>query len=205
MFAPGTDEVGGEFVAFIDVAAYLADPFLLAACSGSGGGLGLDVLLVVGVGDAGAVAEHAGLHRHGDEHGVGAEVDALGDHTTDDRVDVLGQIAQAVVRAELCLALGEFVDRLAALEAEVLEGLHGGLLAQRAEVELQRPQHHVVREVGLVDADGNLQRLAGNLLRHVDDAGVVLLALTGHEHEEAVADIKDGFVVDHGCVFIDWI
>ena len=137
VLAPGADEVGGEFVALVDVAAYLADPFLLAACSGSGGGLGLDVLLVVGVGDAGAVAEYTGFHRHGDEHGVGAEVDALGDDTADDAVDELGQVAQAVVGTELCLAFGELVDRLAALEAEVLEGLHGGFFAQRAEIELQ--------------------------------------------------------------------
>lgn len=56
MLAPGADVVGGELVAFIDVAADLADPLLLATLGGCSGGLGLDVLLVVGVGDAGAVA-----------------------------------------------------------------------------------------------------------------------------------------------------
>ncbi len=197
MLAPGADEVGGEFVAFVDVAADLADPFLLAACGGSGGGLGLDVLLVVGVGDAGAVAEHSGLHRHGDEHGVGAEVDALGDDTANDAVDELGQIAQAILRAELCLTFGELVDCLAALEAEMLERLHGGLLAERAEIELQRTQYHVVRQVLLVDANHKLQRVAGDLLCHIDDAGVVFVALTSHEHEEAVADIKYCFIVNH--------
>ena len=205
VLAPGADEVGGEFVALVDVAADFADPLLLATCGGCGGGLGLDVLLVVGVGDAGAVAQHAGLHRHGDEHGVGAEVDALGDDTADDAVDVLGQVAQAVVGAELCLAFGELVDCLAALEAEVLEGLHGGLLAEGAEVELQRAQYHVVRQVLLVDAYHQLQRVAGDLLCYVDDAGVVFVALTSYEHKESVADIEDGFVVDHGCGFIDWI
>ena len=92
MLAPGADEVGGEFVAFVDVAADLADPFLLAACSGSGSGLGLYVLLVVGVGDGGAVAEDAGLHRHGDEHGVAAEVDALGDDAANHAVDEPWQV-----------------------------------------------------------------------------------------------------------------
>ena len=197
MLAPGADEVGGEFVAFVDVAADLADPLLLAGGGGSGGGLGLDVLLVVGVGDAGTVGEYFGFHHAGDEHGVGAEVDALGDDAADDAVDVLGQVEQPVLRAQLRLALGELVDLPSALEAEVLEGLHGGFLGERTEIKLQRFQHHVVREVGLVDADGNLQRFASDLLRHVDDAGVVLLALPGHEHEEAVADIKDGFVVEH--------
>ena len=197
VFAPGADEVGGQRIAFIDVAADFADPLLLATCGGSGGGLGLDMLLVVGIGDAGAVAEHASLHRHGDEHGVGAQVDAFGDDTADDAVDELGQVTQAVVGSEFCLTFGKLVDRLAALEAEVLEGLHCGLLAERAEVELQRAEYHVVRQILLVDAYHQLQRVAGDLLRHIDDAGVVFVALTSHEHKEAVADIEDGFVVDH--------
>lgn len=211
VLAPGADEVGGELVAFIDVAADLADPLLLATLGGCSGGLGLDVLLVVGVGDAGAVAQHAGLHRHGDEHGVGAEVDALGDNTTNHAVDELGQVKQTVLCAEFCLAFGEFVHVAPALEAEVLERLHGGLLAEGAEVELQRAEYHVVRQVGLVDAYHELQRVAGDLLGHIDDACVIFLALTSHEHKESVADIEDGFVVDHdvmvigyGVLVIEW-
>ena len=130
MLAPRTDEVGGEGVAFVDITADLADPFLLATfCHRCCGRLGLDMLLVVGIGDAGAVAEHAGLHRHGDEHGVGTEVDALGDDTADDAVDELGQVAQSVVGSQLLLAFSELVHVASALEAEVLEGLHGGFLA----------------------------------------------------------------------------
>lgn len=155
------------------------------------------MLLVVGIGDAGAVAQHAGFHRHGDEHCVGAEVDALGDHAADDAVNILWQVAQAVVGAELCLAFGELVDCLAALEAEVLERLHGGFLTEGAEVELQCAEYHVVRQVLLVDAYHELQRVASDLLRHIDDAGVVFVALTSHEHKKAVADIEDGFVVNH--------
>ena len=201
VLAPGADEVGGEGVAFVDVAADVANPALLAflcrrdACAPSG--FRLDVLLVIVIGDAGAVGEDLGLHHAGDEQGVGAQVDALGDNATNHAVDEFGQVEQAVVGAQLLLAFGEFVDIPAALETEVLERLHGGLLAERTEIELQRPQHHVVREVGLVDADGNLQRIAGDLLRHVDDAGVVFLALTGNKDEEAVADIENGFVVNH--------
>ena len=128
---------------------------------------------------------------------MGAEVDALGYHTADDAVDILGQVEQPVFRAKLLLTFGELVDGLAALEAEVLKRLHGGLLAQRTEIELQRAQHHVVRQVGLVDTDGYLQRVASDLLRHIDDAGIVFLALPGHEHKQSVADIEDGFVVNH--------
>ena len=195
MFAPWADEVGGEFVAFVDVAADLADPFLpivgwldiwIIGCPE----IGFDVLLVVGVGDAGAVAQHLGLHGHGDEHGVGAEVDALGDHAADDAVDELWQIEQAILCAELCLAIGELVNRPAALEAEMLERLHGGLLGEGTQIELQRLENHVMRQVAFVDANHNLHRVAGDLLRHVDDAGVVLVALSGNKHKEPVANIE---------------
>ena len=211
MLAPGTNEVGGEGVAFIDVAANFADPFLLAACGGSSGGLGLDMLLVVSVGDAGTVGEHLGFHHTGDEQGVGAEVDTLGDDARNHGVDILGQVKQTVLCAEFCLAFGEFVHVAPALEAEVLEGFHGGLLTEGAEVELQRAEYHVVRQVLLVDAYHELQRVAGDLLGHIDDAGVIFLALTSHEHKESVADIEDGFVVDHdvmvigyGVLVIEW-
>lgn len=63
VFAPRADEVGGELVAFIDVAADVADPFLFATCYLLSAICcrRLYVLLVVGVGDGGAVAEDAGL------------------------------------------------------------------------------------------------------------------------------------------------
>lgn len=195
VFAPWADEVGGELVAFINVAADFAYPFLpivgwldirIIGCPE----IGFDVLLVVGVGDAGAVAKHTGFEGHGDEHGVGAEVDALGDHAADDAVDVLWQIEQAVVGTQLLLAVGELVDVTSALEAEMLERLHGGFLRERAEVEFQCLDYHVVRQVAFVDANHNPQRVAGDLLCHVDDAGVVLVALSGNKHKEAVADIE---------------
>lgn len=190
VFAPWADEVGGELVAFVDVSTDFAYPFLLAALSLCGCGFWLDVLLVVGVCDAGAVAKHTGFYGHGDEHGVGAEVDALGDHAADDAVDVLWQIEQAVVGTQLLHAVGELVDVTSALEAEMLERLHGGFLRERAEVEFQCLDYHVVRQVAFVDANHNPQWVAGNLLCYVDDAGVVLVALSGNKHKEAVADIE---------------
>ena len=72
MFAQGADEIGGKFVALVDVAADFADPFFRARSRGLGGGLGLYVLLVVGVGDAGTGGKDFGLHHTGDEHGVRA-------------------------------------------------------------------------------------------------------------------------------------
>ena len=59
-----------------------------------------------------------------------------------------------------------------------------------------------MRQVGFVDTDGYLQWVAGDLLGHIDDAGVIFLALTSHEHEETVADIEDGFVINHNAFVI---
>ena len=55
----------------------------------------------------------------------------------------------------------------------------GGMLAQRAEVELRCAQNHVVSEVLYVDANHHLRRVAGDLLGYIDDAGVIVLAMTG--------------------------
>ena len=107
------------------------------------------------------------------------------------------QVQQTVLRTQLLLAAGELVYIAAALEAEVLEWLHGGLLAEGAEVELKRAQYHVVRQILLVDAYHQLQRVAADLLRHVDDTGVVLVALPGDKDIEAVSNSEKGFIVDH--------
>ena len=203
VLAPGADEVVRHFVALVDVATDFADPAFLAtlsrrdACAPGG----FDVLLVVAVGDAGRSGELPRLGYLGDEHRVGAQVEGLHHAAGDDRVDELGQIQQAVLRAQLLLAVGELVHIATTLEAKMLEGLHGGLLAQRTEVEHLGVQHHVMREVLLVDTEHELQRLVGYLLRHVDDAAVVPLTLAGNEDVEAVADAEDGLFVYHGAWF----
>ena len=60
MLAQRTDEVIGEFIAFVDVTAYLTYPALLAFCLG----LRLNLVLIVGVGHGLLIGHDSGLgHR----------------------------------------------------------------------------------------------------------------------------------------------
>ena len=70
MLAQRTDEILGQLVALIDIAADLADKALLAL----GLGLGLDVVLVIGIGHGILVADDASLGDGADEHAVRAEI-----------------------------------------------------------------------------------------------------------------------------------
>ena len=73
MFTEGTDEVVGEEVALIDIAADGADP---AFFLGRGCGLRFrfDVGLVIGVSCAGVLIQHVAVEDIGEEEGMGAEV-----------------------------------------------------------------------------------------------------------------------------------
>ena len=89
----GADEVVGQGVPLVDVAADLAHEALLPL----GLGLGLHVLLVVGVGHGGLVADDPGLGHGADEHAVGAQVHILLHLQGQEGVDILGEEGQAVV------------------------------------------------------------------------------------------------------------
>ena len=96
MLAERTDEILGQLFALIDVAAYLAYPALFAFCLG----LGLDVVLVVGVGHGLLVGENSRLSDAADEHTVGVEVDVVLNLKRHEGVDVFGQEHQSVVGAQ---------------------------------------------------------------------------------------------------------
>ena len=80
VFAQRTFEIGWERITLVNVAAHFAHPatfavfgFLLRLR------FGFYVVLVIIVGEGRLVGKHLGIKHIGDEHGVGAEVDALGD------------------------------------------------------------------------------------------------------------------------------
>ena len=76
VFAYRADKVGGELAA-VDIAAHLAHPHFLAVVrGGQGSGAGLDVALIVGVGELlSVIGERDGVGPLCDEHRVRAEVD----------------------------------------------------------------------------------------------------------------------------------
>ena len=110
VFAQWTLDIVGEEVALIDVAAHLADPAAFAVLGLFGGlGLGFDIPLVIVVSHRGFVGKHLGVQHIGDEHGVCAEIDALGDTAGQIGVGVLGDVEYMVHGTVFGFTVGEFV------------------------------------------------------------------------------------------------
>ena len=93
MVAEGADEVVGDGLALVDVAADRADP---AGALGLGERLrrGLDVGAVVVVGHALVVGEDLALHDLGDEHAVAALIGALEHAAVEHGVDIAVRITK---------------------------------------------------------------------------------------------------------------
>ena len=70
MLADRTDEICGKFIAFIDVAAYLAYKAFLFGCFW----FRFYIVLIVVVGHGFSGRDHTGFIDAADEHGVGSEV-----------------------------------------------------------------------------------------------------------------------------------
>ena len=187
VLAERADEVVGQDLALVDVAADLADPALLEV----GLGLGLDVGLVVVVGHGLLGGQDPGLGNGADEHAVSVQVHVLLHLEAHKGVDVLVQEDDAVVGAEV-FALGELVHVPAGLEAKVLEGGEGDLHGQAVDVHHAGLLRQLVGVVGLVDAHGDAVRRVRHLGHGVDDAAVVLAAVPGGDDVEAVADLEQG-------------
>ena len=87
------------------------------------------------------------------------------------------------------LAVGEFVDVTATLEAEMFNDKHRGLGGQHRHVEYARALDELVRIVVFVDRHRHLQGIAGDLHHRVDDAAVVDVAVTGGQHIKTITDV----------------
>ena len=106
-------------------------------------------------------------------------------------VDVTGQEPQAVVGAQL-LHTGELVSGAAALETVVLEHGEGSGHIQAVDVHHAGLLDDVVGVVGLVDGDSHPVGGVGDLRHGVDDQAVVLGAVIGGDHIQAIADVEQG-------------
>ena len=94
MFAQGTFEIGWEGITLVNVTADLADPaaFAVLGFFGLWLWLGFDVLLVIVVGHGRYVRKHLSVKYIGNEHGVCAKINALGDPAGQISVGVFGDI-----------------------------------------------------------------------------------------------------------------
>ena len=108
-----------------------------------------------------------------------------------DGVDIAREDDQAVIRAQGG-AIGELIHVTAALEAEGLEDLEGGLHGEAVDVHDTRLFDDVVGVVGLIDGHGDLVGVVGHLGDGIDDEAVVLLAVVAGHHVEAVAQLIEG-------------
>ena len=106
-------------------------------------------------------------------------------------VDVPGQESQAVVGAQLFDA-GELVGGTAALEAKVLEYREGSGNIQAVDVHNAGLLDDVVGVIGLVDGHGNPVGGVGDLGNGVHNQTIVLGAVVGGYHIQAVADVEQG-------------
>ena len=187
VLAQGADDVIRQGFAFVHPTTNLADVALLAL----GLGLGLDAVLIVGVGHGGLVRNHPCLGDGADEHAVGVQIHIALHLQAHEGVDVAGQEPQAIVAAQHIDA-GELVHRPAALETEVLEHREGSGGVQAVDVHHTGLLDDVVGVVLLVDGYGNPVGGVGHLRNGVDNQAVVLGAIIGGHHIQAVANVEQG-------------
>ena len=192
VFAQRTFEIGWEGFAFVDIAAHLAHPTAFAVF-----GLlwlwlwfGFYVLLVIIVGKGRLVGKHLGIQHVGDEHGVRAEVDTLGDTASQVGIGVFRNIEHVVDGAMLALAVGELIHLASRLETEMLEDLHRCLCGQHTDVEHTRVLDEVVGVVALVDGNGHLQGVTRDLNHRVHDAAVVDVVVIGGKDIKSITNIE---------------
>jgi len=192
MFAHWAFKIGWEGVTFIDIAADLAHPatFTVLGLFGNGLWFRFDVFLIIIVGDRWLVGQHLGIQHIGDEHSVGAEVDALGDSASQIGVGVLRDVKHVVDGTVLCLTIGKLVHLPSTLETEVFKYLHRCLDGQHADVEDTGILNKIMSIVALVDRHSHLQRVASDLDHRVHDAAVVDVVVVGGQHIEAVTNIE---------------
>ena len=150
--------------------------------------LGLDGLVVVGVGTGRALTQDLTLSDFADKHHVAAQINFVLDLGGEHGADVFRQVIQAIVAP---LGAGEaFKLRCipSGLHTEVPDGLKGHALCQHADIELAGR---------LNDFPGQVPHLAGNcqprgIGSHLDagvhDAAVILFILRG-EHKQTVGQI----------------
>lgn len=144
--------------------------------------LGLDGLVVVGVGAGGTLAQHLALGDFTDEQHVAAQVLLFLYFAGEHGVDILRQIEEAVVAA---LDGGEgikLIDLSAGLHAEMLDGIEAYIIGQHADVELAGAFDDLPGQILALAGDGDAGGIICHLDGSVDDAAVVLVFLRG-QHE----------------------
>ncbi|MPM71551.1 hypothetical protein SDC9_118518 [bioreactor metagenome] len=150
--------------------------------------LGLDVRAVIVIGDGRLLRELSRLGEIGEEERVRSAVQRIDHLPAEQRVRPLGEVRDAVDAALEGGKVLKLIHFPAADETKALIERELGVLGQDREVEDAGFQHHIVREVSLIDRKRDTQRRARRLNHGVDNAAVVLLPVLCGEGKKTVAD-----------------
>ena len=133
---------------------------------------------------------------------MGAHIDVVFHLQGHESVDILLQEDQTIIRPSHIPA-GELVSRAPALETKVLENRERCVHRQAVDVHHTGLLDGIVGIVGLVDGHSHPVGFRSELGDRVDDQSVVLLAVVGGDHVQAIADLEQGcHVVLVDCLFL---
>ena len=185
MFTQRADVVCRKFIALVDITADFADKTFLSF----GFRFWFYVVLVVGVSHGILIAHDTGLCDAADEHSVSAEIHIVFYLQGHESIDIFVQEYQAVVGVVYFLS-GKFIGASAGLKAKLFKNRERSICGQAVYVHDTGLLDHVVRVVCLVDVDSHAIWVVGKLCNGIDDQTVVLFAIVGGYHIEAVTDAE---------------
>lgn len=212
MLADRADEIRGKLVSDIFIAADSAAPDGFSFRCFSNGfpllRLGLDFVLVIGVGGGRNAGQHIHIGDGGDEQDVGTQVDFLLHLCTDPGVGAFRDDEGAIRRA-FNLAEGfELIHGgiLPALEAEALEQGKRGIFADDGGGEFAAVMNHPAGVVGFVHCHGNAVRIGGDLGHGVGDTAVIEIPAAGCDDKETVGNGIHSFLIQNEFLLMnEWL
>ena len=212
MLADGTDEIRGKFIPDIFIAADGAAPDSLSVRGFSDGfplfRLGLDFVLVIGVGGGRNAGQHIHIGDGGDEQDVGTQVDFLLHLCTDPGVGAFRD-DEGTIGGAFNLAEGfEFVHSgvFPALEAEALEQGKRGIFADDGGGEFAAVVNHPAGVVGFVHCHGDPVGTGGDLGHGVGDTAVIEIPAAGCDDKETVGNGIHSFLIQNEFLLMnEWL
>lgn len=187
VLAKRTDKVLGEGIALINITADFAYKALLALSLR----LGLNIILIVGVGHCLLIVDYSCLGDAADEHSVSIEVNVGFNLKRHKGVDVIIKENEAVITAA-DLSILEFIRVSSADKAKLLKNPEGCFNIEAVDVHFLCLRNYVVGVVCLVDCYGNSVGTACKLRNGVYDKAVILFAVVAGDNVKAVANVEQG-------------
>ena len=194
MLAPGAGEVLRQLLPLVDIPADPAAPAGFFA----GTRLGLDVAVVVVVGQGPLLGEDLRVDGVRDKQRVGLEIQGVQDLPGDKGVGIGGQMQQAGGVPFGLVEIGaELVRFPPAAHAEMLEKGKGRVVCENRRGKKAGAPDHLMGQCLFADRHGDAVGLVGDLGERIDDAGVVSAVLPRRQQKQTVADVHQSLFV-HG-------